>query len=94
MGFHIGDLVRGITDDYAYTNTDMTLGEVTDVKEEENEFGSMVEKIKVKIIEQIRKKHSVGASYWVDAKCFELVEEAERVSYTEPSRSEFDLLFE
>lgn len=67
--FKVGDLVRGISDYYGYTDKDMTKGEVLEVLR-----GDM---IRIKILEH--KSYKGDTDFAVDAKDFELIEEKLKV---------------
>lgn len=86
MKFRIGDLVRGVTDKYGFTNKDMTIGEVIDVQESLNQ-------IRVKIIKHKTTAFVEGEAFTVLPEDFELINKHKEQDYTEPSRSEFELLF-
>lgn len=86
MNFRIGDLVRGVTDKYGYTNKDMAVGEVIDVQESLNQ-------IRVKIIKHKTVAFVEGEAFTVLSEDFELINKHEKQEYIEPSRSEFELLF-
>lgn len=72
MKFKVGDKIRGISDNYLYTDKDMTLGEVMSVEP----FG-----IKIKILEHTNESQ-IGKIHWAitleeHLERFELVEEKE-----------------
>ncbi|MGX7075367.1 hypothetical protein [Globicatella sanguinis] len=69
MKFKVGDKIRGISDNYLYTDKNMALGEVMSVEH----FG-----IKIKILEHTNKSQ-IGKIHWVitPEEHFELVEKNE-----------------
>lgn len=85
MGFHVGDLVRGIGNTYGITNENMTLGVVKAVRVGNENI------IRVRVLEHINNAE-IGFEDWVNGNCFELID-ASRHDLSEPSRSEFELLF-
>ena len=63
--FKVGDIVKGISDQYCYTNYDMTKGKVITVYDEEN--------IEVEILEHKTEKGRIGNRYDVASKHFERI---------------------
>lgn len=86
MGFHVGDLVRGIGNTYGITNENMTLGVVKAVRVGNENI------IRVRVLEHLNNEE-LGFEDWVDSQYFELIDTSWH-ELSEPSRSEFDLLFE
>jgi len=69
MKFQVGDIVCGTSDEYGYTNTHMTRGEVTGIREDG--------KVYIKILEHTY-GHCVGDAFPVDPDDFKLIKEIKK----------------